>query len=372
MEQAGITIIGAGVVGLAIAEALSAGTQKEIVVLERHDKFGQETSSRNSEVIHAGIYYPKESLKSRLCLQGNKMLYELCGREGIKHKKCGKIIVSTNEEEAKQIESIYSNAARIGVPGLTLLTKKEVSALEPSVFALNGIFSGSTGIIDSHGLMDHLFREAQTNGVMFAFGSEVTGLKKTSEAGDGKGYIVKTSKGEEILSQYVINCAGLDSDKIAEKMGIDINKQGYKLHYCKGDYFSVSGSKDKLNYLIYPVPHEKGHGLGVHATLDLDGFIRLGPDTAYVNEVSYDVDPTKRGSFYKSALKYLPWLSEAMLMPDTAGMRPKLQGPEDGFRDFIIKEETDLGLPGLINLIGIESPGLTACLAIAKHVSFML
>lgn len=373
MEKIKIAIIGAGVVGLAVAEALSRKVQGDIVVFERHEKFGQETSSRNSEVIHAGIYYPKDSLKSRLCLRGNRLLYGLCEKEGIMHKRCGKIIVSTNEEEIKKIEAIYANAVSVGVPELKLIGKEEVNRLEPDIFALNGIYSGSTGIVDSHGLMNYLYQKAQANGVMFVFNAGIKTIK-------GRGpYMLTDQKDDSVNSEYVINCAGLESDKVAKMAGFDIDKLGYRLHYCKGDYFSVKGSKSKLNHLVYPVPREEGYGLGIHATLDLDGYFRLGPDDEFLEKINYDVDPKKRHEFYESAKTYLPWLKEDLLAPDTAGIRPKLQGPGEGlpagrqgFRDFVIKEESGNGYPGFINLIGIESPGLTAALAIGEMVSNLL
>jgi len=363
VERIGISIIGAGVVGLAAAEAISSNyPQKDVLIFEKHEKFGQETSSRNSEVIHAGIYYPKDSLKSRLCIRGNKILYDFCREAGIKHKKCGKIIISTNEHEAEKIKSIYENAAANGVPELKLLTKEEVNSLEPEVFALNGIFSGSTGIVDSHGLMECLYQKARSNGGIFAFENEVKGVKRTKE-----GYLIR-SNNEEILSEIVINCAGLFSDKIAEMAGLNIDLLGYRLHYCKGDYFSISSSKGKMAHLVYPVPHEKGYGLGVHATIDLAGSIRLGPDAHYIKTINYEVDGGKRGEFYNAARKYLPWLKEEALAPDMAGIRPKLQAEDEGFRDFVINEESSNGLPGFINMIGIESPGLTSALAIGKYV----
>lgn len=363
MEKVNISVIGAGVVGLAVVEILSRNFDGDIVVFEKNDKFGQETSSRNSEVIHAGIYYPKESLKSKLCLKGNRMLYEFCRENDINHKKCGKLIVSISRKEAEKIEAIYANAVSVGVPELKLLSEEEIKELEPKAHGLNGIFSGSTGIIDSHGLMEYLYRTAKENGVMFAFGSEITGLKKANG-----NYIIKTAKAEEVLSDCIINCAGLNSDQVAAMAGFDIQKFGYRIHYCKGDYFSVTGSKGKLRHLVYPVPHEEGVGLGVHATLDLQGYIRLGPDDTFVNGINYDVDVSKKSEFFKFAKDYLPWLIEDSLMPDTSGIRPKLQGPGDGFRDFVIKEESDKDFPGFINLIGIESPGLTASLAIGEHV----
>ncbi|OGC33842.1 hypothetical protein A3J90_00775 [candidate division WOR-1 bacterium RIFOXYC2_FULL_37_10] len=367
METVKISIIGAGVVGLAIARELSDKINGDIVVFEKNESFGQETSSRNSEVVHAGIYYPKDSLKSKLCLLGNKLLYEFCKSKVIKYKNCGKIIVSTNEEEALQIKSIHEKAASIGVLGLTLLTKDDILKIEPQVYALNGIFSSTTGIIDSHGLMKILHEEAQNNGVMFAFGNEVVKIVKTS-----KGYAIETSKGEKILSEIVINAAGLYSDKIARITGFDVDALHYRLHFCKGDYFSISGATGMLHHLVYPVPHEKGYGLGVHTTLDLEGCVRLGPDATYVDHIYYDVDDGKREAFYSAAKTYLPFLKEEQLMPDTSGMRPKLQGLNDGFRDFVIKEESDNGFPRFINLIGIESPGLTACLAIGEYVGDLI
>ncbi len=363
MDKVKVSIIGAGVIGLAIAYELSQDPDADIVVFEKYPSFGQETSSRNSEVIHAGIYYPKGSLKSKLCLEGNRLLYEFCKKHSIDHKKCGKLIVAVNDAEADKIKRIYSNAASIGVPELRLISSNEIKYLEPEVFAVKAIYSGSTGIIDSHGLMQKLHDLAENNGVMFSFGNEVTGISKQKD-----GYIITTSKGDEVMSEFVINCAGLMSDKIAQMAGFDIEPLGYKLRYCKGDYFSVSGANGRLSHLVYPPPHEKGYGLGVHATIDLTGRIRLGPDTTYVDKINYDVDLSKAGEFYEAAKKYLPWLKEAMVVPDTSGMRPKLQGPNDPVEDFVIKEESANGFPGFVNLIGIESPGLTSCLAIAKMV----
>jgi len=363
MEKIKYAIIGAGVIGLAIAYELSQDSDADIVVFEKYPSFGQETSSRNSEVIHAGIYYPKSSLKSKLCLEGNMLLYEFCQKHSIDHKKCGKLILAVNDAEADKIKRIYLNAVSIGVPELRLISSNEIKDLEPEVFAVKAIYSGSTGIIDSHGLMQKLFDLSENNGVMFSFGNEVKGISKQKD-----GYIVTTSKGDEVMSECVINCAGLSSDKIAQIAGFDIDKLKYKLHYCKGDYFAISGGNNKLSHLVYPPPHEKGYGLGVHATIDLTGRIRLGPDTTYVDNIGYDVDPSKAGEFYAAAKRYLPWLKEEMVVPDTSGMRPKLQGPNDPVEDFVIKEESANGFPGFVNLIGIESPGLTSCLAIAGMV----
>jgi L-2-hydroxyglutarate oxidase LhgO len=302
-----------------------------------------------------------------LCIEGNRLLYDFCAREGVKHLRCGKLIVSTNAREAEKISSIYDNAKMVGVPGLKLLTKEDIKQLEPDIYALNGIYSGSTGIIDSHKLMSVLYRQAQETGVMFSFSNEVIEI-----AGSSNGYIIKSSSGDEVASEIVINCAGLGAENIARMAGFDIKALGYALYPCKGDYFSMNGPAWKLRHLVYPVPHEEGYGLGVHATLDLNGGIRLGPDANYVEKIEYDVDPNKRKEFFQAARTYLPWIRETDLSPDTSGIRPKLQGPGQGFRDFVIKEESGNGYPGFINLLGIESPGLTSCLAIGQYAAGLI
>jgi len=367
MDKLKYSVIGAGVIGLAVAYKLSQEAGADIAVFEKNASFGQETSSRNSEVIHAGIYYIKDSLKSSLCLSGNKMLYEFCKENGISHRKCGKLIVATNTEEEKKLKKIYENALSLGVPGLELIGCEDIKKLEPEVSALAAIYSRTTGIIDSHGLMKKLYELAEKSGAMFSFNNEVAGIRKT-----GEGYVIRTSQGDEVLSEFLINCAGLGSEKVAKMAGLDTDRLGYRLHFCKGDYFAVSGAGGRLKHLVYPPPHEKGYGLGVHATIDLSGRVRLGPDTAYVDNIFYDIDPAKAKEFYLAAKRFLPWLKEEMVVPDTSGMRPKLQGPDDGIRDFMIKEESGNGLPGFINLIGIESPGLTSCLAIGEYVGKIL
>ncbi|MBU1616767.1 MAG: FAD-dependent oxidoreductase, partial [Candidatus Margulisbacteria bacterium] len=272
-----------------------------------------------------------------------------------------------NEEEKNEIEKIYQNCLMIGVPGISLLPEAEVKKLEPNIFALTGIMSATTGIIDSHGLMKYYYQQALAKGALFAFNHEVSAISKQPG-----GYLIEAANGEKVLAERVINAAGLGSEQVARLAGFDVKKLKYTLYPCKGDYFSIPGAKGKLNHLVYPVPHKKGYGLGVHATLDLTGQIRLGPDAHYGENLNYDVDPAKRLEFYQAAKTYLPWLKEAMLSPDTSGIRPKLQGPDDGFRDFVIKEESANGCPGFINLIGIESPGLTASPAIAQMVKRLM
>lgn len=373
MEKVHITVIGAGVVGLAVAAELSREYQ-DIFVLEKHHSFGQETSSRNSEVIHAGIYYPKDSLKAKLCVEGNYLLYEICAKNAIPHKRIGKLIVACAKEEEADLGKIFSGAVLSGAQGLTLITQEQIKKIEPNVKASAGLYSAGTGVLDSHRLMDYFFQQAKVNAVDFAFNTEVKAIKKASA---GYELIVRDAAGEEFsfLSEVVINCAGLNSDIIAQMAGIDIDKFGYRLHYCKGQYFRVSPKKAGLiNGLVYPVPKPKAGGLGIHATKDLSGSMRLGPDDLYLDsrEPDYSVDIKRRALFYESAKTFLPFIEEEDLSADIAGIRPKIKAGDKSFRDFIIREEGDKGLGGFINLIGIESPGLTASPAIARYVKNLL
>ncbi|UCB43007.1 MAG: NAD(P)/FAD-dependent oxidoreductase [Dehalococcoidales bacterium] len=360
-----VAIIGAGVVGLAIAAELSR-RQKGTIVLEKNHTFGLETSSRNSEVIHAGIYYPEGSLKARLCVEANRLLYDFCQKYDIPHRRQGKIIVATDEDEVSKLEELYQQGLRNGVGDLRLLSHKEVKELEPNVEANAGMMSPSTGIIDGHSLMRVFHGLAREQGVNFIFNTEVIGIEKT----EGK-YRVEIQDREgtsSFTTNVLINSAGLSSDKIASLVGIDIDQAGYKLHYCKGEYFSLNSPHGApVSRLVYPLP-ELG-GKGIHVTLNLDDQVRLGPNVRYVDELDYKVDETQKEAFYQSVKKFLPRLRLEDLEPDFAGIRPKLQGPEEDFRDFIITEETARGLPGLINLIGIESPGLTASPVIARYVA---
>ena len=368
MDKTDVIIIGAGVVGLAIGRELAAGGH-ETVILERHATFGQETSSRNSEVIHGGMYYPADSLKARLCIQGRRMLYDLCEKHKIPCRKTGKLICAADQSEEKDLDRIYRQGLTNGVEGLTMLSESQVKALEPNIQACAGLFSSQTGIIDSHSLMSFFLASAKEDGALCVFNTTVTDIQRAAY-----GFVIRTTSGIEssdILCRIAINCSGLDSDLVARMAGIDIEKAGYCLHYCKGEYFRVSGMKaKKIQRLVYPVPKPKSAGLGVHATLDLAGGMRLGPDTQYLNTRAQDyaVNPLKRKEFYESAKKLMPFLGESDLSPDTCGIRPKLQGEGQDFHDFVIREESDKGLSGFINLVGIESPGLTAACAIAAYV----
>ncbi len=368
MEKTDILIIGAGVIGLAIAKELSFN-KKDIIVIEKNKSFGQETSSRNSEVIHGGMYYPSGTLKAGLCINGHRLLYQLCMEKKIPYKKIGKLIIATDKDELSALEVILAQGKSNGVEGLKFITEAQIKKLEPKVSVIDALYSPETGIIDSHSLMDYLLTTAEENGATIAYNAKVIAIEKNNN-----GYRVTIkNNGEivEIIALVVINCAGLDSDIIAGMIGVDIFKEKYNLHYCKGQYFRVSPEKSKLiNRLIYPVPLPKSGGLGIHVTPDLTGSLRLGPDDNYLNNriKDYSVDEKKKNDFFISVAKFLPFLKEVDLTPDLSGIRPKLQPKGGEFRDFIIHDETDKGFPGFINLVGIESPGLTASLAISRYV----
>jgi len=369
VERVEIVIVGAGVVGLAIAERLS-GRTTDIVVVERNDGFGRETSSRNSEVIHSGLYYPERFLRTTLCVRGNPMLYELCKKVGIPHRKTGKIIVATNEADEEKLAAVLQQANTNGAAGVCLLSKDEVQALEPYSFPGVALYSPESGIIDSHRLMRYFEQTAEQRGVMIAYGTEVIGLEKSPD-----GYVVeiKDADGEyvQLESTVVINSAGLSSDKIAWMAGIEIDSEGYRIFPCKGEYFSISGRHSgKVGRLVYPVPSPIH--LGTHAVLGLDDRLKIGPSAVYVDELDYGVDADHQKDFYEKAHRILPFVNLEDLAPDMSGIRPRLYERDEPIRDFIIHEEGDRGLPGLVNLVGIESPGLTACLTIAEAVEALL
>ncbi len=365
-----IVIIGAGVVGLAVAARL-ADRGDDVLLLEKNDDFGQETSSRHSGVIHCGIYYPPGSLKARLCLAGNSSLYDLCARYGIGHKRLGKLIVATAVSELDQLEALLERGRDNGVEGLCLLAPPEMKRLEPYVTGAAAILAPSTGIIDAPALMKCFLGLARRGGVQVAYRSRVSCLEKTS--GGYRVTVVGDDSDFSFTSRLVINCAGLHADKVAALSGIDIDAAGYRLHYCKGEYFSIGGGqRHPVKRLIYPLPPPDLSGAGIHVTLDLEGRLRLGPGIQYVDRIDYSVDASHKRLFYDSARRLLPWLEYEDLEPEMAGIRPKLQGPGEDFRDFVIAEESSRGLPGLINLIGIESPGLTACPAIAEYVASLV
>lgn len=361
-----ITIIGAGIIGLAIAEALSA-RYDNVLLVEKRRTFGQETSSRNSEVIHAGIYYPPDFLKAGFCREGNRDLYKRCAERGVPHRRTGKLIVAVTDDEVEELWKIKEQAFKNGVTDLSFLSKGDVAHREPHIRVKEGLFSPSTGIVNSHALMNSFLIDAQSQGTVVAFNTEITAVDF-----DGRTYELETNGGEyRFKTNILINSAGLFADRIAALVGIDIDKAGYRLKYCKGNYFSASPSP-KLQHLVYPVPPGDKEGLGIHATLDLGGRVRFGPDIEYTNSLDYIVNEDRRDCFHRAISRYLPHIRREALHPDMCGIRPKLQAPGEGYRDFIISEESERGYPRLINLLGIESPGLTACIPIARHVSSLV
>lgn len=369
MDKVDIIVIGAGAVGLAIGAAV-ADKEKELYILEKEEVYGQGTSSRNSEVIHAGIYYPSNTLKADLCVKANPMIYDICEKNKVPYKRCGKLIVANGETETKQLEGIIKHAKSIGARDLEMIDKDRIHELEPNVKADAAILSPSTGIMDAHGLMDHFHREARRKAGSdpVVLDTEVTGIKRTKD-----GYIVEmVSGGEpfEIESRVVINSAGLYADKVAAMTGIDIDKEGYRIHWSKGEYFSLTGKPPAL-MLVYPPPPQDAASLGIHSVPDLTGRLKFGPNAFYVDEINYAVE-SKKKPFWRDVVKYFPTVGLDDLHPEMAGIRAKLQGPGDPVRDFVIRHEEDKGLPGFINLVGIESPGLTSSPAIAEMVEGMV
>lgn len=369
MSDTSLTVIGAGVVGLAIAARL-AERSPDLILLERREHHGTETSSRNSEVIHAGMYYTPGSLKARLCVEGNRLLYEYCERHEVPHRRLTKIIVAMIPEEVAHLERILKTGHENGV-ALEMITGEASRELEPHVPAVAALFSPTTGVVSAHELMDALLHEAREKGATFQSSAEVVGLEKID---DGYRVTIDTPAGREsFTSDRVINAAGLECDTVAGLAGIDLDEAGYRLHYCKGSYFSVASAKSHMvQRLVYPVPTTVS--LGVHALVDMAGRVRFGPDAEFLKDraLDYRVDPEKRADFAKGVQRLVPGLTEEDLSPDISGIRPKVQAPGEPARDFIIRDESERGLPGLVNLIGIESPGLTACLAIARHLEALL
>jgi len=371
MDKTDIIIIGAGVVGLAIATELSekfAG--RSIILLEKHPKFGQETSSRNSEVIHAGIYYPAGSLKARLCVSGNRLLYAFCKKWNVPCRRMGKLIVAATDEEVETLDTLLSRGREIGVEDLQMINRNQAASYEPNIHAAAAILSPSTGVVDSHRLMSRLETLACKSGVTAAYRHEVTGIARSGSNTYTVSYRDAEQRQASIACQWLINSAGLSSDHMASLAGIDVDSAGYRIFPCKGEYFSISASKaKKISRLIYPPPFKDLRGLGIHVTKGLDGSVKLGPNAFYVEDLDCGVDPAHAQQFYTNIKAYLPFLEIDDLQPDMAGIRPKLQPPGTQIRDFVIRHETERGLNGLINLIGIESPGLTSCMSIARMVA---
>ena len=369
MADTGLTVGGAGVVGLAVAARL-APRNPGLVLLERCDKPGTETSSRNSEVVHAGMYYPTGSLKARLCVEGNRRIHELANRQGVPFRASGKIIVASRPEELPALEDLLDRGSANGVE-LTMLSAGESRALEPNVQAAGALLSRRTGIVSAHGLMDYFLGVTRSADAIVQAHTDLVAVERRTD--DYRLAVRTGNEVETFTSERVVNAAGLEAYTVAALAGIDVDDAGYKLHYCRGCYFSIGASRAGLvSRLVYPVPGIVS--LGTHAVLGLDGRLRFGPDVEYLPDrrLDYRVDPGRRAAFGEAIRRMMPDVRDEELEPDIAGIRPKLQGPGDPFRDFVIAEESARGLPGFVDLIGIDSPGLTAAPAIAERVAELL
>ncbi|WP_300554883.1 NAD(P)/FAD-dependent oxidoreductase [Limnohabitans sp. Rim8] len=364
MEQVDAVVIGAGVIGLAVGRALALSGQ-EVMVLESENAIGTGTSARNSEVIHAGIYYPAGSLKARLCVQGKQMLYAYCAERGVSHSQLGKLIVATRPEQVQDLDGIMRKAAANGVYDLKKLTATEAMALEPALACEAALLSPSSGVVDSHGLMLALQGDMENAGGLLALVSPVQhiGLHQGTASHPMR---VQTQDGTQLACRVLVNAAGLQAVNMARCME-GLNPEWLpQAHYAKGNYFTLSG-KAPFSRLIYPVP--EAAGLGVHLTLDLGGQAKFGPDVQWVTDpTDLQVDPSRGDAFYAEVRKYWPGLADGALLPGYAGIRPKISGPSEASADFMIQGPAEHGVPGLVNLLGIESPGLTSSLAMAAEV----
>ncbi len=366
MESVDCVVIGAGVVGLAVARALALAG-REVIILEAAEGIGTGTSSRNSEVIHAGIYYPKGSLMARACVTGRRMLYDYCREHGVPHRNCGKLIVATNGEESDLLQSIKGRAEANGVEGMQLLSGNAATQLEPNLRCTAALLSPATGIVDSHSYMLALQGDAESHGAMLAVHSPVTGGRVVD---GGVELIVGGTEPMTLRCRLVINAAGLYAPDVAGKIAGMPSDKIPTAYYAKGNYFTLTG-RSPFTRLIYPVPVPGG--LGVHITVDLGGQAKFGPDVEWITPASadtidYRVDPHRSDKFYDAVRKYWPALKDGALQPGYAGIRPKIVPPGSPAQDFTITSPADHGVPGLIHLFGIESPGLTASLALAEHV----
>ena len=361
MEEVDCVVVGAGVVGLAVARAL-AMSGREVIVLEAAEAIGTETSSRNSEVIHAGIYYPAGSLMAQFCVAGRRKLYAFCKEKNVPHINCGKLIVATSAQEDAMLASIKQRAEANGVEGMRVLTAAEAIAMEPNLQCTSALFSPTTGIVDSHGYMVALQGDAENAGAVCVFHSPVVAARV---AGRGMEIDVGGADPMTIRCRTMVNSAGLHAPGLAKRItGMPADRIP-SAYYAKGNYFTLSG-RSPFSRLIYPVPVPGG--LGVHLTVDLGGQARFGPDVEWIDSIEYTVDPCRSDSFYAAVRKYWPGLKDGGLQPGYAGIRPKIVPKGAPGQEFVIQGPQTHGIPSLINLFGIESPGLTASMAIADSV----
>jgi L-2-hydroxyglutarate oxidase LhgO len=363
VDRVDAVVIGAGLVGLAVARALALAG-REVVILEAEDAIGTHTSSRNSEVIHAGIYYPKDSLKARACVEGRQRLYAYCAERGVPHRRCGKLIVAAGRAQLDELEGIRQKAHANGVTDVAPVSVAEVRAMEPELHCVAALHSPSTGIVDSHALMLAYLGDAENAGAMLALKSPlVKGIVRTG------GIELHAAGAEPILAAQVVNSAGLRAPSMARRFeGYPAERAPPEL-YAKGNYYTLA-RRPPFSRLVYPVP-EPG-GLGVHVTLDLGGRARFGPDVEWVENIDYTVDPRRAERFYAAIRRYWPGLPDGALEPGYAGIRPKIAGKGAPAADFVVQGPRVHGVPGLVHLFGIESPGLTASLALADHVAALL
>ena len=363
MDQVDVVVIGAGVVGLAVARAL-AQAGRDVIIVESEDCIGAHTSSRNSEVIHAGIYYPHNSLKAYACVRGKELLYEYCASHGVPHKRITKLIAAVNDQQDSELARIKHNAEGNGVLDLEWLDQAQSRALEPAVGATAALLSPSTGIIDSHAVMLAYLGDAEDAGAMLALKSRVT--RGCARAGGIELDIDADGEPLRLLARTVVNSAGLTAPDVARSIEGVPEAHIPTAYYAKGNYFTLTG-KAPFSRLIYPLP-EPG-GLGVHVTLDLGGGARFGPDVEWLDGIDYALDPTRAERFYPAVRSWYPQLADGALNPGYTGIRPKISAQGDPAADFLISTAEEHGVANLINLFGIESPGLTASLAIAEKVA---
>lgn len=368
MNHWDVTIVGAGVIGLALARRFALAGHS-VIVLEQHQQAGQETSSRNSEVIHAGLYYPTNSLKARLCVAGNPLLYAYCDANGVGCRRIGKFIVASDDSQRAGLTALAEKAIANGVMSLQHWDAERVRRIEPELRVVEALWSPDTGIVDSHGLMQSLATQSERAGGMIVCG---TRFERAEAIGSGFNLWVE-SQGEPFAchSTFLINAAGLHAPAVAAAIDGMPGNCIPRLHYCKGVYFAWQG-RSPFQHLIYPVVDPHATGLGVHATLDLAGQLRFGPDTQYIDALDYGVDDARGHAFADAIARYFPAVEAHRLVPAYAGIRPKLQGPGEPFADFQIQTPTRHGVPGLVNLFGFESPGLTSALALADQWSALV